>query len=156
MSVGVMQHAWREPGGVGAAGMQNAHSSTPPAHIQALLLWVVVLPRGAVTGVCCGCRDFQQQWVAQHCLRSERWTPDAAELTCMAPNGCACVDRESAPNCATSQWQGEVKALAFHLCSWVLSVQGLLPNLIKLAPAAGISWYVFEETKLLLGVDPRT
>ena len=35
-------------------------------------------------------------------------------------------------------------------------LQGLLPNLIKLAPAAGISWYVFEETKLLLGVDPRT
>jgi solute carrier family 25 phosphate transporter 23/24/25/41 len=34
--------------------------------------------------------------------------------------------------------------------------QGLLPNLIKLAPAAGISWYVFEETKLLLGVDPRS
>lgn len=34
--------------------------------------------------------------------------------------------------------------------------QGLLPNLIKLAPAAGISWYVFEETKMLLGVDPRT
>lgn len=34
--------------------------------------------------------------------------------------------------------------------------KGLLPNLIKLAPAAGISWYVFEETKLLLGVDPRT
>lgn len=35
-------------------------------------------------------------------------------------------------------------------------LQGLIPNLIKLAPAAGISWYVFEETKLLLGVDPRT
>lgn len=32
--------------------------------------------------------------------------------------------------------------------------KGLLPNLIKLAPAAGISWYVFEETKLLLGVSP--
>ena len=34
--------------------------------------------------------------------------------------------------------------------------KGLLPNLFKLAPAAGISWYVFEETKLLLGVDPRS
>eukprot|EP00879_Flechtneria_rotunda_P027629 GHRR01029605.1.p1 GENE.GHRR01029605.1~~GHRR01029605.1.p1 ORF type:complete len:218 (+),score=55.67 GHRR01029605.1:1316-1969(+) len=34
--------------------------------------------------------------------------------------------------------------------------KGLVPNLIKLAPAAGISWYVFEETKILLGVDPRT
>jgi solute carrier family 25 phosphate transporter 23/24/25/41 len=33
-------------------------------------------------------------------------------------------------------------------------LQGLLPNLIKLAPAAGISWYVFERTKVLLGVDP--
>jgi solute carrier family 25 phosphate transporter 23/24/25/41 len=32
--------------------------------------------------------------------------------------------------------------------------KGLLPNLIKLAPAAGISWYVFEETKILLGVEP--
>lgn len=34
--------------------------------------------------------------------------------------------------------------------------KGLLPNLLKLAPAAGISWYVFEETKLLLGVDIRS
>ena len=34
--------------------------------------------------------------------------------------------------------------------------KGLVPNLFKLAPAAGISWYVFEETKLLLGVDPRS
>ncbi|WIA17421.1 hypothetical protein OEZ85_014273 [Tetradesmus obliquus] len=34
--------------------------------------------------------------------------------------------------------------------------KGLLPNLIKLAPAAGISWYVFEETKMLMGVDPRS
>lgn len=33
-------------------------------------------------------------------------------------------------------------------------MQGLLPNLIKLAPAAGISWYVFEETKMLLGINP--
>lgn len=31
--------------------------------------------------------------------------------------------------------------------------QGLLPNLIKLAPAAGISWYVFEETKIFLGIQ---
>jgi solute carrier family 25 phosphate transporter 23/24/25/41 len=34
--------------------------------------------------------------------------------------------------------------------------KGLLANLVKLAPAAGISWYIFEETKLLLGVDPRS
>lgn len=34
--------------------------------------------------------------------------------------------------------------------------KGLLPNLIKLAPAAGISWYVFEETKILLGIDPHS
>uniref|UniRef100_A0A6U0VR38 Mitochondrial carrier protein n=1 Tax=Polytomella parva TaxID=51329 RepID=A0A6U0VR38_9CHLO len=34
--------------------------------------------------------------------------------------------------------------------------KGLLPNILKLAPAAGISWYVFEETKLVLGVDPRS
>lgn len=34
--------------------------------------------------------------------------------------------------------------------------KGLGANLIKLAPAAGISWYVFEKTKALLGVDPRS
>ena len=34
--------------------------------------------------------------------------------------------------------------------------KGIVPNLFKLAPAAGISWYIFEETKLLLGVDPRS
>lgn len=39
---------------------------------------------------------------------------------------------------------------------WKGLYKGLLPNLIKLAPAAGISWYVFEETKLALGVDPRS
>lgn len=39
---------------------------------------------------------------------------------------------------------------------WQGLYKGLLPNLIKLAPAAGISWYVFEEAKLALGVDPRS
>lgn len=34
--------------------------------------------------------------------------------------------------------------------------KGSLTNLFKLAPAAGISWAVFEETKLLLGVDMRS
>lgn len=34
--------------------------------------------------------------------------------------------------------------------------KGLWANLIKLAPAAGISWFVYEETKLLLGVDIRS
>lgn len=34
--------------------------------------------------------------------------------------------------------------------------KGLLPNIIKLAPAAGISWYVFEECKMQLGVDPHS
>ncbi|KAF5826956.1 mitochondrial substrate carrier [Dunaliella salina] len=34
--------------------------------------------------------------------------------------------------------------------------KGLLPNICKLAPAAGIGWYVFEETKILLGEDPKT
>lgn len=32
--------------------------------------------------------------------------------------------------------------------------KGLSPNLLKLAPAAGISWLVVEETKKLLGVTP--
>lgn len=34
--------------------------------------------------------------------------------------------------------------------------KGLLPNLLKLTPAAGISWLVFEKTKILLGLDVRT
>lgn len=34
--------------------------------------------------------------------------------------------------------------------------KGSLPNLCKLAPAAGISWFVFEETKHMLGVDARS
>jgi solute carrier family 25 (mitochondrial phosphate transporter), member 23/24/25/41 len=34
--------------------------------------------------------------------------------------------------------------------------KGVLPNLLKLAPAAGISWFVFEEVKRVLGVDPRS
>ncbi|EIE25738.1 mitochondrial substrate carrier [Coccomyxa subellipsoidea C-169] len=34
--------------------------------------------------------------------------------------------------------------------------KGILPNLAKVAPAAGISWFVFEEVKLLLGVDPHS
>ncbi len=33
--------------------------------------------------------------------------------------------------------------------------KGLIPNILKLAPAAGVSWYVFEETKRWLGLDPR-
>jgi solute carrier family 25 phosphate transporter 23/24/25/41 len=36
------------------------------------------------------------------------------------------------------------------------AAQGVLSNLVKLAPAAGISWFVIEETKLALGVDPRS
>lgn len=34
--------------------------------------------------------------------------------------------------------------------------KGAATNLFKLAPAAGISWFVFEECKLLLGVDIRS
>lgn len=34
--------------------------------------------------------------------------------------------------------------------------KGIVPNLAKVAPAAGISWFVFEEVKLLLGVDPHS
>jgi len=34
--------------------------------------------------------------------------------------------------------------------------KGILPNLAKVAPAAGISWVVFEEVKLFLGVDPKS
>ena len=33
---------------------------------------------------------------------------------------------------------------------------GILPNLAKVAPAAGISWVVFEEVKLWLGLDPHS
>ena len=31
-----------------------------------------------------------------------------------------------------------------------------MTNLLKVAPAAGISWFVFEETKMLMGVDLRS
>jgi len=34
--------------------------------------------------------------------------------------------------------------------------KGSLTNLAKLAPAAGISWFVFEETKVLLGLSMRS
>ena len=34
-------------------------------------------------------------------------------------------------------------------------VQGIVPNLVKVAPAAGISWFVFEEVKMLMGMNPR-
>jgi solute carrier family 25 phosphate transporter 23/24/25/41 len=34
--------------------------------------------------------------------------------------------------------------------------RGILPNMIKLAPAAGISWFTFEEVKRVLGVDMRS
>lgn len=34
--------------------------------------------------------------------------------------------------------------------------KGVLPNLIKVAPAAGISWFTFEEVKRILGVDVNT
>jgi len=34
--------------------------------------------------------------------------------------------------------------------------KGSLTNLAKLAPAAGISWFVFEETKMLLGISIRS
>jgi len=37
-----------------------------------------------------------------------------------------------------------------------LAMQGVLPNMIKLAPAAGISWFMFEEVKRMLGVDVRS
>jgi len=34
--------------------------------------------------------------------------------------------------------------------------KGFLPNLMKLAPAAGISWWVFEESKRVMGLDPHS
>jgi len=34
--------------------------------------------------------------------------------------------------------------------------RGLTPNMLKLAPAAAISWWTFEKSKLMLGIDIRT
>ena len=34
--------------------------------------------------------------------------------------------------------------------------KGLLPNFIKLAPAAGLSWLVFEWTKQFLGLNGQS
>ncbi len=45
------------------------------------------------------------------------------------------------------------KAAALKGCS---ALQGILPNLAKVAPAAGISWFVFEETKRMMGMDPHS
>lgn len=44
--------------------------------------------------------------------------------------------------------------LFFSYFTW--TVQGVLPNMLKLAPAAGISWFMFEEVKKMLGVDVRS
>ena len=38
---------------------------------------------------------------------------------------------------------------------WRGLYKGVLPNLAKVAPAAGVSWFVFEEVKRALGMDPR-
>ncbi len=35
-------------------------------------------------------------------------------------------------------------------------LQGAFPNLFKLAPAAGLSWFTFEQIKRFLGVDARS
>ena len=45
------------------------------------------------------------------------------------------------------------EAAALKGCS---ASQGILPNLAKVAPAAGISWFVFEETKRMMGMDPHS
>ena len=34
--------------------------------------------------------------------------------------------------------------------------KGITANFLKLAPAAGLSWLVFEEVKLALGIDFRS
>lgn len=47
-----------------------------------------------------------------------------------------------------------VKTLRYE--GWRGLYKGLLPNLFKLAPAAGVSWFVFEETKMILGINPRS
>jgi len=43
-----------------------------------------------------------------------------------------------------------------ELCVLFFDVQGSMTNLAKLAPAAGISWFVFEETKVMLGLSMRS
>lgn len=35
---------------------------------------------------------------------------------------------------------------------WRGLYKGIAPNMVKLAPAAGLSWYIFEETKVWLKV----
>ena len=54
-------------------------------------------------------------------------------------------------NCPGLVLQGTTAGADSQLCG-----QGILPNLAKVAPAAGISWFVFEEVKLFLGVNPQT
>lgn len=59
---------------------------------------------------------------------------------------------------ATFQVQecGRVCEQGIRVTVCVVAMQGVLPNMIKLAPAAGISWFMFEEVKRMLGVDIRS
>lgn len=59
---------------------------------------------------------------------------------------------------ATCQVQecGRVCEQRIRVTVCVVAMQGVLPNMIKLAPAAGISWFMFEEVKRMLGVDIRS
>ena len=44
---------------------------------------------------------------------------------------------------------------AAALCTAPACLQGSLTNLAKVAPAAGISWLVFEQAKTAMAVDMR-
>lgn len=68
------------------------------------------------------------------------------------------VGKASTPAAAAAGWQNcrQLSLFLVEHSSGQLLLQGVLPNMIKLAPAAGISWYMFEEVKRFLGVDPRS
>lgn len=98
--------------------------------------------------------------IPQLCLSGVAWPPAlAAEWVVEGAviEGLLNVLQNASNTLSLVTWGVRVCLLGYrHAACRCLYVQGLLPNLIKLAPAAGLSWYVFEETKLLMGVDPRT
>ena len=78
------------------------------------------------------------------CLHLRAW-----RSACSTPRYCKCTaDRQADPGCEQG-W------ICIEVCH-VTVTQGILPNLAKVAPAAGISWFVFEETKRMMGMDPHS
>ena len=99
--------------------------------------------------------------VLQKAFRHEgvRGLYKASKHLLVAQTACCCnrpfCSSLSQCTCADLCWAAQSSSVEQRIDANVWS-QGILPNLAKVAPAAGISWFTFEEVKLLLGVDPAT